>query len=374
MPNVTTSGSLLRQVEVGSLDVAKLRRACNRTPGCTSFDSQGNLTLSAPSFGNVTYNALPQRPENASCWGAWVSNSSSPHNRWLGGLKRNAAAALQDGVRAASVFNATYLLSRRIKKQGNSALASAGIFVGERDMQWPLTTPAMCCAVFAAPASSDTRHAITSKLVAMLLMPHTPSRWPCPSLGPLYTCQTSMILSAHAQHTRCSRSPVPAPLNWLLIMHLMTTPAPGNSCANPGSHMLLTCRHADTPPLLCHCAASGANITEARRLVSTPISYDARQLNLVVRPPGDQAGCGACVTYSMTSAAESALGAQLKLRSLIKLSEHDLFFCGDVGEGLLLWAACMCQQGVVLPGWRAQHTASALPHCCTRPAAAAAWR
>jgi hypothetical protein len=48
-------------------------------------------------------------------------------------------------------------------------------------------------------------------------------------------------------------------------------------------------------------------------------------------PPGSglapQADCGACVTYSLTAAAEAALASALRLRALVKLSEHDLFFC-----------------------------------------------
>jgi hypothetical protein len=131
---VTADGTLLRQVAAEGLDLAELLRACTQSPGCTAFDSLGSLKIT-PLLDTVTYSDLPQQPDNATCWGAWVSSSSRPHSRWLGGLRRDVAAAREQSARATSVFNATYLLSRRIRKQGNSALASAGIFVGEQPDQ-----------------------------------------------------------------------------------------------------------------------------------------------------------------------------------------------------------------------------------------------
>jgi C1A family cysteine protease len=97
-------------------------------------------------------------------------------------------------------------------------------------------------------------------------------------------------------------------------------------------------------------------------MASAPTSYDARRLNLVVTPPGDQVDCGACVTYALTSAAESALGAQLKLRSLIKLSEQDLFFCGEISE----WpAAAAAGVWLRLRAVLVQDAAAGWGHACT---------
>jgi hypothetical protein len=84
-------------------------------------------------------------PPGATCWGAWVSTSPSPHRRWLGNLLRNSSseALQQSSASAASVFNATYRLASQLKKQGSgSALqAGAGKLGG-----WRARRPARVCA------------------------------------------------------------------------------------------------------------------------------------------------------------------------------------------------------------------------------------
>jgi hypothetical protein len=159
----TPDGTTLRLTSPG-LGPAELRTQCSTTPGCTAFDSTGALKLARASQPPALSPLAAPAPPGVACWGAWVSTSPHPHQRWLGSLLRNSSreALQQSSASAASVFNATYRLAAQLRKQGSSGsgLQAGAVKLGGRRrgrVQAALAAAAAARCTAAAPCGSGAR-------------------------------------------------------------------------------------------------------------------------------------------------------------------------------------------------------------------------
>ncbi len=103
----------------------QLATRCRITPGCVGFTTNGVLKVDMDTAAPVPDMPSPA-PANRPCWGAYVSSSSKPYQRWLGlrtDLSKYQAAQNSTTKQYASFIKALDS-AKKLKASGGVRMAS----------------------------------------------------------------------------------------------------------------------------------------------------------------------------------------------------------------------------------------------------------